>query len=40
MRTLDFQMLVPLSLVLVFKRRHIRNDEFLARQSEFNADVK
>ena len=40
MRTLDFQMLVPLSWVFVFKRRHMRNDEFLARHSEFDADVK
>jgi hypothetical protein len=39
-RTPDFQTLVPLPLLFVFKRRHMRNDEFLARHSEFDADVK
>lgn len=40
MRTLDFQMLVPLPLLFVFQRRLVRDDEFLARHSEFDADMK
>ena len=39
-RTRDFQMRVPLPLLFVFKRRLMRDDEFLARHSEFDADVK
>ena len=39
-RTLDFEMLVLFPLLFVFKRRHMRNNEFLARHSEFDADVK
>ena len=27
-------------IVAVFKRRHMRNDEFFARHSEFDADMK
>ena len=39
-RNVDFQMHVPSPLLFVFQRRLMRDAEFLARHSEFDADVK
>src|ERR1700720_4333932 len=39
-RNVDFQMHVPSPLLFAFQRRLMRDAEFLARHSEFDADVK
>ena len=39
-RTVDFQVLVPLLFVFVLHRRLVRDDEFLAGHSELDAEVQ